>query len=374
MMEKSTVSPASSLTEPAAGWRRGFWSLIVTQFQTGLNDNGLKYFVTYIIIGMNLPQARRDSLVPIIGALFAVPFVLFSLTGGYFADRYSKRSVTIGTKFFELGVMAFFIFSLAMRSLPLECAGVFLISTEGALFGPSKYGLLPELLPETKLSWGNGIIEFGTFLAGIGGAVAAGELAEIYRGREAIGGFLLLACSVFGLFASFGISKIPAADPDKKFRWNPLADFFTHMRSIRADRVLGWAVLGNTYLFFLAALLQFTIIYGHDVLRLDDEHTTYLQAALAIGIGVGSIAAGYLSGGKIEYGLIPLGALGMTVFGALLYFRAPAEMFTAWLDIGAHFVPPPSSLVSRPPGPAFVFSTWRCWEYSAACSPFRWAP
>ena len=85
--------------------------------------------------------------------------------------------------------------------------------------------------------------------------------------------------------------------------------------------MLGWAVLGNTYLFFLATLLQLTIIiYGHDVLRIDDRHITYLQAAVAIGIGLGSIAAGYLSGGKIEYGLIPLGAVGMTVFGALLYF------------------------------------------------------
>src|ERR1700676_2161118 len=89
---------------------------------------------------------------------------------------------------------------------------------------------------------------------------------------------------------------------------------------MRADRMLGWPVLGNSYLFFLAALLQFTIvIYGHDILHIDDAHTSYLQAAVGIGIGIGSLAAGYLSGGKIEYGLIPLGALGLTVFGALLY-------------------------------------------------------
>jgi acyl-[acyl-carrier-protein]-phospholipid O-acyltransferase / long-chain-fatty-acid--[acyl-carrier-protein] ligase len=348
MMDDSTDSTHAP-SQPPSDWRRGFWSLIVTQFQTGFNDNGLKYLVTYIVIGMNLPQAKRDSLVPIVGALFAIPFILFSMTGGYLADRYSKRSVTIGTKIFELAVMAFFITSLAMRSLPLECAGVFLISTEGALFGPSKYGLLPELLPETKLSWGNGIIEFGTFLAGIGGTVAAGELAERYHDREAVGGFLLLACSVAGLATAFGISKIPAANPNKAFRWNPLGDFFTQMKSIVADRVLAWAVLGNTYLFFLAALLQLAIIiYGHDVLKIDDAHITGLQAAVAIGIGLGSIAAGYLSGGKIEYGLIPLGAVGMTLFGALLYFRAPADFFAAGLGrISAHFsVPVVASILS----------------------------
>src|SRR5271163_5316983 len=134
--------------------------------------------------------------------MFAVPFILFSMTGGYFADRFSKRSATIGTKFFEMAVMGFFIVALAMRSLPMECAGVFLISVEGAIFGPSKYGLLPELLPESRLSWGNGIIEFGTFLAAIVAIMAAGLLAERYAGHEAIAGFLLLSCSGIGLVAS----------------------------------------------------------------------------------------------------------------------------------------------------------------------------
>jgi acyl-[acyl-carrier-protein]-phospholipid O-acyltransferase / long-chain-fatty-acid--[acyl-carrier-protein] ligase len=340
MANSSQNSAASS--QPVSGWQRGFWSLILTQFQTGFNDNGLKFLVTYIVIAMNLPQAQRDRLVPIVGVLFAIPFILFSMTGGYFADRYSKRSVTIGTKLLELAIMGFFVLALARRNLALECAGVFLMSTEGALFAPSKYGLLPELLPEQRLSWGNGIIEFGTFLAAIGGTVAAGELAERYHGREVVAGFLLLACSLFGLFTSLGITRVPAANPAKKFRWNPFGDFATQVKTILADRVLGWAVLGNTYLFFLAALLQLTIIiFGHDVLRVDETHITYMQAAVAIGIGVGSLAAGYLSGGKIEYGLIPLGAVGMTVFGALLYFRAPAEILESSLQRIAFHAPLP---------------------------------
>jgi acyl-[acyl-carrier-protein]-phospholipid O-acyltransferase / long-chain-fatty-acid--[acyl-carrier-protein] ligase len=331
MTERS--HPSAQMQLPPRDWRRGFWSLIVTQFQTGFNDNGLKFLVTYIVIGMNLPQAERDRLVPIVGALFAIPFILFSMAGGYFADRYSKRHVTIGTKIFEIAVMLFFILSLALRNLPMQCAGVFLMSTEGALFGPSKYGLLPELLPEPKLSWGNGIIEFGTFLAGIGGTIAAGELAERYRGHEVVAGFLLMGCSVIGLITSLGISRVPAANPEKRFRWNPLGDFLAQMKRIHSDRVLGWAVFGNTYLFFLAALLQLAvIIYGHDVLHIDERHITYLQAAIAVGIGLGSIAAGYLSRGKIEYGLIPLGAIGMTLFGGLLYFRAPAEFLAGWFD------------------------------------------
>ena len=209
----------------------------------------------------------------------------------------------------------------------MECAGVFLISTEAALFGPSKYGLLPELLPEQRLSWGNGVIELGTFIASILATMAAGILAGRYVGHEHISGLMLLGFTCVGLVTSFGISRVPPADPLKKFRWNPLGDLGAQLKTMRADRVLGWAVLGNSYLFFLAALLQFTIvIYGHDVLHIDDAHTSYLQAAVGIGIGIGSLAAGYLSGGKIEYGLIPLGAVGMTVFGALLYSPASRSL------------------------------------------------
>jgi len=357
MTASPTNSAAARHAQPPRDWQRGLWSLIVTQFQTGFNDNALKFLVIYMIVAANFPEKQRDFLVLVVGGLFALPFILFSMTGGYFADRYSKRSVTIGTKFLEVAVMAFFIVSLALRNLPMECAGVFLISAEGALFGPSKYGLLPELLPEPKLSWGNGIIELGTFLASVAAMMAAGTLADRYHGRESVAGILLLAFTVVGLVTSVGISRVPAADPQRAFRWNPIGDLWTEIRRIRQDKVLAWAVLGNTYLFFLAALLQFAIvIYGHDVLHIDDTHTSYLQAAVGIGIGLGSAAAGYLSGGKIEYGLIPLGAVGMTIFGAVLYdpgltLRSAAAHLAFLGFFGGLFAVPIGALIQHRPRP-----------------------
>jgi acyl-[acyl-carrier-protein]-phospholipid O-acyltransferase/long-chain-fatty-acid--[acyl-carrier-protein] ligase len=322
--------------EEKSGWHFGFWSLIVTQFQNAFNDNAIKFLVIYIIVAMNFPKDTRENLILVVGALFALPFIFFSMVGGNLADRYSKRSVVIGTKLMEIFVMAVTILGLWLHNLPLECAAVFLISSQSALFGPSKYALLPELVPERKLSWANGIIELGTFLGSIAAVMAAGALAERYHGREQIAGVILLGCTLLGLATSFGITHVPAADPAKKLQWNPIGDLSAQMKTILADRTLAWAVMGNTYLFFLAALLQFTIIiYGHDVLRVDETHISYLQAAVGIGIGIGSVAAGYLSGGKIEYGLIPLGALGMTIFGALLYFNAPSAMLAAWLGSSA---------------------------------------
>jgi acyl-[acyl-carrier-protein]-phospholipid O-acyltransferase/long-chain-fatty-acid--[acyl-carrier-protein] ligase len=299
-------------------WRAGFWSLIVTQFQGGFNDNALKFLVIYLIVDRGLPAAQRDRFVLVVGALFALPFILFSMTGGFLADRFSKRSVTIGTKWMEVGAVVFSLVALARGNLLLEIVGVFLLSSQGALFGPSKYGLLPEILSEKDLSWGNGVLELGTFLASIGATVAAGFLAFYFRGQQEWSGIVLLACTLIGLATSYRITNVPAANPARRFNANPLGDLLTQVRLIRADRVLSWAVVGNTYLWFLAAMLQLTIvIYGHDILRIDERHISYLQAAVSLGIGLGCLATGYLSGGKIEYGLIPLGAVGMTVFGFL---------------------------------------------------------
>jgi len=298
---------------------RGFWFLIATQFQGAFNENGLKNLVVFIILATIAHQGSRDRLVLIVGTLFSLPFILFSMTGGFLADRYSKRTVTIWTKFIEIAVMLLAIVGLGRQDLHLEMAAVFLASTQAALFGPSKYGLLPELLPESKLSWGNGVIELGTFLAVIAGGVSGAFLAETFHGRQIWSGLIFLTLSLFGLAFSLGISQVPAADPTKTFRANPLGDLWQQLKLVRKDRVLWLAVLGSTYFWFLGALLTANIVfYGSDVLHTTSTRTGILQAAVAIGIGLGSLAAGYLSSGKVEYGLIPLGSVGMTVFGILL--------------------------------------------------------
>ncbi len=336
-------------------WRRGFWSLIATQFQGAFNENGLKYLVIFLIIGNNLSPDEEETKVLLVGSLFALPFILFSMTGGYFADRYSKRTVTIWTKVFEIAVMLFAIAGFALHNLPMSMGAVFLASTQGALFGPSKYGLLPEILPEKLLSWGNGVIELGTFLAIISGSVIGGLFSDAFQGRQQISGLIFLACSVFGLATSFAISKVPAADPAQRFRPNFLGELWDQGKRIRGDRVLWLAMAGNTYFFFLGALLQFDIVfYGRDLLHVSATRGSFLQAAIAIGIGLGSLAAGYLSGGKIEYGLIPLGAFGMTLFGFLLAahglsFVAVLVLLAALGFTGGFFIVPISALLQHRP-------------------------
>ena len=353
----SRVSANGASGQAPADWRFGFWSLIVTQFQGAFNDNGLKFLVIYLIVDRNLSSSARDRLILLVGALFAVPFIVFAMAGGYLADRFSKRSVTIGTKLFEIGVMLFAMASLYSANLTLEAVAVFLISTQGALFSPSKYGLLPELLPAKKLSWGNGVIELGTFVASIVATMAAGFLAVAFRGRQVWSGAILLGLTLLGLATSFGISRVPAADPGRTLRVNPFADLVAQLHIVREDRVLTWAVIGNTYLWFLAALLQFVIvIYGHDFLHVNDAQISYLQAAVGIGIGAGSLAAGYLSFGSIENGFVPLGALGMSVFGFLVS-RGGIGIWQVRVDLallglfGGFYAVPLNALIQHRPAP-----------------------
>ncbi|HMD33274.1 MAG TPA: acyl-[ACP]--phospholipid O-acyltransferase [Candidatus Acidoferrales bacterium] len=309
--------PPQILRQPPRS-TRGFWALLLAQYTSAFNENALKFLVIYLLAS-GLTEAKRDNLVSLVLTVFSIPFILFSMTGGWLADRFSKRTVTIGTKWMEAAVMAMALAGLALDSFPVKIAAVFLLSTQAALFSATKYGALPELLPEERLSWGNGVMELATFLAIITGTMAAGEMAEHFRGAHHLSGAFLLGFTGLGLLASLAMPRLSAVDPAKPYRLNFVADVWREIKYIRRDRVLSFAILGNTYFFFLGVLLQSLIIlYGEDVLHLRESQSSYMLAALAIGIGIGSLAAGYLSHNKIEYGLIPFGALGMTVFCALL--------------------------------------------------------
>jgi acyl-[acyl-carrier-protein]-phospholipid O-acyltransferase / long-chain-fatty-acid--[acyl-carrier-protein] ligase len=337
----------------------GFWSLIVTQFQGAFSDNALKWLVGFLVLGLGLPQQKRDFLfVLVVPLLFAVPFLLFSMAGGYLADRFSKRSVTIALKCIEIAVMGLATAGLALGRIELSALALFLLSTQAALFGPSKYGLLPELLPESRLSWGNGILELGTFLAAITGTLAAGLLAQAFRGRQVWSGIIFLVISLAGLAASAGISRVPAAAPRKRFRANVLGDVGMQVREIGRDRLLKTAVVGNVFFWFLASLLLLNIVlYAVDVLRVDEAHSSYLLASLSLGIGVGSVVAGYLSERKIEYGLVPIGMLGIAAVCAVLALPqlrySSVTICLAVLGLfGGLFAVPVNALIQHRPEPA----------------------
>jgi len=358
-------SSSSSVTPLHGAWTsqrdvptstRGFWSLFVTQFQGAFSDNMLKALVVFMMLGMNMTAEEKNRIGEWVLALFTLPFILFSMAGGHLADRYSKRSVMIGVKVFELGVMAFAMVGFIFDNWRWLLAGVFFMGIHSAIFGPSKYGSLPEQLPEKRLSWGNGLIELGTFVAIILGMIVAGELADKFGHRQVISGVILMTLAGLGFLCSLGVQHVPAADPKHVFEPNFIKDLWIRTKAIRQDRTLKLAVIGNTYFWFIAALLSLDMFfYGSDVLKITDEQISLLNGALALGVGLGSAAAGFLSGNKIEIGLIPLGAVGLSIACGGLYFVHSFVPALVWLGIlgfaGGFFIVPISALIQHLPHP-----------------------
>jgi acyl-[acyl-carrier-protein]-phospholipid O-acyltransferase/long-chain-fatty-acid--[acyl-carrier-protein] ligase len=364
-LANSTVSrPSAIASGPSLGdsgpheGLTGFWALIAVQFQNAFSDNALKWLVSFLVLGSALTRQERDLwFVLVVPLLFAVPFLLFSIPGGYFADKYSKRSVTLGTKMFELLVMGLATLALASNRLDMAGAALFLACTQGAIFGPTKYGLLPELLPESKLSWGNGIIELTTLLSAIFAALAGGFLATHFHGRQVWSGVVFLSLTVVGLLVSLKITRVRAADPTRKFDWNVPREFLFETRRLWRNNVLRVAVLANTFFWFLGSLLLLNIVlYAIDVLHVDDQHSSYLLAALSLGIGIGSFLAGYASAGKIEHGMVLPGMIGILAMSAILAspgltFVGVAVLLALLGTAGGFFVVPVNALIQRIPAP-----------------------
>jgi MFS family permease len=355
------TSPSTTLQLPTALPPRsltGFWALIVVQFQGAFSDNALKWLVSFLVLESAFSKERRDLwFVLVVPLLFAIPFLLFSIPGGYFADKYSKRSVTLGTKCLELLTMSLATFALATGQLELCAACLFLISSQAAIFGPTKYALLPELLTAGKLSWGNGIIELTTLLSAIMAALAAGFLSRTFHGRHIWSGLIFLLLSAIGLLCSLRIDKLPPADPSRRFKWNFAGEFFNEITHMRKDRTLFSAVIANTFFWFLGSLLLLNIVlYATDMLHVDEVHSSYLLAGLSLGIGIGSFLAGYASGQKIQYGMVLPGIGGIAVMAALL--SLPSLRFSSVFAIlaflggaGGFFVVPINALIQHRPRP-----------------------
>ncbi len=349
-MSVSTVNTGSA--EKADYPRVGFWSLIATQFQGAFNDNLFKFIIIFYLLnvmrgaGTESTEAMRvyghalegslwgyqfkitagDFVPSFATILFSLPFIIFAAPFGALADRYSKGTIARAVKYIEVGIMVLVGVAFYTQSIAFLWVMLFLMATHSTMFSPAKYGILPEILPESRISWGNGILQMGTIVAIIAGTAMAGYLYTRLEGHIYYASYVLASLSIFGLITSQFISKPAPANPDQRLSANPWVGMGRYMRAIAEDKVLLYVVIGYVYFWFAGALIQQNIIkYAHEVLHLGEEKNGFLQASMAIGIGMGAVAAGYLSRGKIEQGLILIGSLGMTLFA--LFIAVPPEWF-----------------------------------------------
>ncbi len=320
---------------PAGNYRetlrdRGLRAFLWTQFLGALNDNIYKMIVSLLAADIGLSEGGGSGYLSLVLAIYIFPFFLFSGYAGHMADVLSKRTVLVAFKVFEIAVMIVGIFAFHAGSLAWMLAVLFLMAIHSTFFSPAKYGILPEMLPEKELSRANGLLEMSTFLAIILGTSLGSMMVFALKDSSEWIGVILTGVAVAGTVTSLRIPKVAPSGATYPFQWDPWAEIRGGLKRLYGDRTLWLTVLGIAYFWFLGALLQTDLILlGKEVMGLDELSIGFLATFLAVGIGVGSIAAGRLSGDKVELGLVPLGAIVMAACSVLLFFSTQSYAATA---------------------------------------------
>lgn len=350
---------------------RGFAALMVAQFLGALNDNLLKMAIVLAATSVVVAAAPGDTpspnddwmhdpktLIPLAGAAFILPYLLFSGIAGQLADRFAKSRVLAWTKAPEILAMLLAVPALASGEPVIMLSVLLFSATQSAFFSPAKYGILPELLADRDLTRGNALIETSTFLAIILGTALGGLLFDGLQHRLDLYGWMLVGIAAIGFAAILLVRRTPAPARARGFSLNPAVDLGAGLKALYNDRRLWLTVLGISWFWFLGAMLQMSVIrLGREELALDGFGTGLLQAAIGIGIGVGSIAAGRLSGQKVEPGLVPLGSLGMGISALWLAFdghsQTHALVALGFLGFfGGLFIVPLQALLQQKSDPA----------------------
>jgi acyl-[acyl-carrier-protein]-phospholipid O-acyltransferase / long-chain-fatty-acid--[acyl-carrier-protein] ligase len=290
-----------------------FTYLNVTQFLGALNDNLYKLLIIYFFIELEgIEYSHR--ILAITGAVFVLPFLLFSASSGTLADRCSKRNIIALTKILEFLTLAGGVVAFQYESQIGSYCVLFLMATLSAIFGPSKYGILPELVSTEEISKANGLMSSFTFLAIILGTFSASFLLDVTHRNFIFAGLFTTFMAFAAMTTSFCIEKTPPAGSSKRFNVLFLSEIFSTVKTASANPSLVTAMFGSAFFLFLAAFVQLNIIpFAVQSLHLSDIQGGYLFLLTALGIGSGCLLAGKISGKTVELGLVPLAALSISV-------------------------------------------------------------
>lgn len=304
-----------------------FTYLNVTQFLGALNDNIFKLLVVFLFIKLEGIE-NSHTILSTTAAIFVLPFLLFSASSGTLADRFSKRNIIVLTKALELVTIVAGLFSFMYESKIGAYIVLFLLATESAVFGPSKYGILPELVPNEKISKANGIMTSFTFLAIILGTFLASSIVEFTGGNYIYAAGLCLIVALVGAITSFCIEYTPPACKSKRFNIFFFYEIYSTVRLIRNDTSLLMATIGSSFFLFLGAFVQLNLIpYAVESLHWNEVKGGYLFLITAFGIGAGSVIAGKISGKLVELGLPPLAGIGVVISSFMLDLFSDQALF-----------------------------------------------
>ncbi|MCL4782760.1 MAG: MFS transporter [Bryobacterales bacterium] len=365
-MATTTIDPASGATaetsatgQPGSYWQLlrngGFTAFLWTQFLGAFNDNLYKITVSLLTVMLIADQQQTTNYLAAAGFLFVLPFVLFSGYAGQLADRYNKRRVLIVTKLLEIPAMLLGLWAFLANDPLWMLAVVFVLALQATFFSPAKYGILPEMLPLRDMARANGLLEMTTFVAIILGTTVAGFLFEAWSATLSRISAVTIAIAVLGSLCSFGISRVRTPQVPETFSWNPAREVWRGASEMLRDRVLLLSITGISFFWFLGTLLQMDLLlFAKNTMHMSESGAGILIAGLAVGIAVGSLLAGRISGDHIEIGLVAPGCFGMGLSALAVVWAAPSFplTLTALMFLGmfgGFFIVPLNALLQHHP-------------------------
>jgi len=325
--------------------QRRFAPFFVTQFLGALNDNifrnGLVILVTFQ--GVLVAGMKPGMLANVAGALFILPFFLFSATAGQLADKYEKSMLMRRIKMLEIALMTIAAAAFFTQSFALLLFVLFLTGCQSTLFGPVKYAYLPQQLATDELVGGNALVESGTYVAIIVGLIGGGLLIDGSVDKQTLIGAALVGVAFLGYLASRQVPVTKAVDPALTVNFNAWKETWRIVGFAREDRSVFLSILGISWFWFFGSAMTLQIpAYTRVILHGNEYITTGLLAAFAIGVGIGSLLCERMSDHRVELGLVPFGSIGLSLFAVDLYFAQP---FASSADVNsiAEFLARPGS-------------------------------
>ncbi|MFQ6021711.1 MAG: MFS transporter [Acidiferrobacterales bacterium] len=325
--------------------QRRFGPFFLTQFLGAFNDNVFKQALVTLIAfhSATLIATNTDTLVNLSAGLFILPFFLFSATAGQMADKYEKSRLIQLIKLLEILIMICAAAGFYLKNVPLLIGLLFLMGTQSSLFGPVKYGILPQVLKDEELVGGNGLVEMGTFLAILLGTMAGIILIGLSDVGIVAVSLTVIVVACLGYLASRRIPSVPRVDTALQINWNPFTETWRIIQFTRRNRTVFLSILGISWFWFLGAMYIAQLPnYAKLTLGGNEYVLMVLITLFTVGIGAGSLFCERLAGRKVELGLVPFGSIGLTVFGVDLFFAAPTPA-SAELIGAASFLQSPGS-------------------------------
>ncbi|MBI2748884.1 MAG: MFS transporter [Burkholderiales bacterium] len=322
--------------------QRRFAPFFWTQFSGAANDNLFKFAFTVMVtyqLSVDWLNPKMAGLV--IGALFILPFLLFSATAGQLTDKYDKTVMIRFVKNLEIAIMAIAAYGFVSGHVAVLLLCTFLMGVHSTLFGPVKFALLPQVLGERELTGGNGMVEMGTFVAILLGNVVGGLLVAIPNvGHETVA-VACVSMAIVGRVVAGFIPKAPATDPGLTINWNPVSETLRNLKLAHGNLVVFRSLLGISWMWFFGAvfLSQFPSL-AKEVLHGNEQVASLLLVVFSIGIGTGSLLCEVMSRHHVEIGLVPLGAIGMSVFAVDLYFASSGLPASEVMGLAAFMAQP----------------------------------